>query len=279
MSLFTAQAASLGIALGGGGVLGTAHLGALQALQDNNIVPQHLAGTSVGALIAAQYAFGISPMEIKKSTQELSWWDISHFSFNKNGLMHNHAMADFLRDIIGEVDFADSPIPLAFVATDLANREKVILREGSVPDAAMISATIPGLYAPHQRGDQWLVDGGLVENLPVSPLQHEGVDFILGISINSANRHAVPEGIVETLMTAFDVAIDAHTYSKHSQVDYLLELDCSEFNRAKQTGVEELFALGYEVCSGQISAIELALQEAAPSFIDVASEKFKSYTS
>lgn len=279
MKIFSGQPASLGIALGGGGLLGTAHLGALQALHDNNIKPQHLAGTSVGALIAAQYAFGISPVDIKQSTQELSWWDISHFTFTKNGLMRNHAMADFLRDKIGEVDFKDSPIPLAFIATDLVSRKKVILREGSVPDAAMISATIPGLYAPHQRDDHWLVDGGLVENLPFSPLQHAEVDFILGISINSANQNAVPDGIVETLMTAFDIAIDTHTYSQHSQVDYLLELDCSQFSRTNQVDAEALFALGYETCSEQISAIEQALEDSAPSLIEVASDTIKRYTS
>lgn len=276
MNLLEKPPLKLGIALGGGGLLGTAHLGALQALEDHQIYPQMITGTSVGALIAAQYAFGISPKEIKDSVKHLNWWSVSKFSLSRHGLMRNENMKEFLLSKIGPVKFSDSPIKLAFIATDLVSGEKVILDNGYVADAAMISATVPGLYSPHEYDGHWLVDGGLVENLPTTPLHDNNMDFVLGLNINSANSEQRPDSMIDILIAAFDIAIDNHTNVLLEQTDYLMQLDCSSLSRTNNEATEQLYELGYETCSQHIETLKQAMNAKSPGILDAVNIRIKS---
>ncbi|MGM0564415.1 MAG: patatin-like phospholipase family protein [Pseudomonadota bacterium] len=257
-----------GLALGGGAVLGIAHLGVLKALEEHGLKPTHLTGTSIGAIIASLYAFGHSPENIRDHLGELDWWQVTRFSWSKHGIMNNSAMGNFVRRHIGDCDFADSPIPMAFIATDLAHRNKVVLDSGDVANAAMISACVPGMYTPIERDDMLLVDGGLVENVPISPLRTMDVDFIMGVNLNGSTRRREPESMIDVLITSFDIAIDSHTQTQLAGANYVLPLDLADFSRTDPGQSNALFDEGYRACKAAITEIETKLEASAPSILE-----------
>lgn len=258
---------TFGLALGGGAVFGIAHLGALKALEEHNLRPTHLTGTSIGAIMASLYAFGHTPESIRDACAGLDWWHVSSFGWSKYGIMNNSAMGDFVRGHIGDRDFSESPYPMAFIATDLVSRTKVLLDEGDVATAAMISACVPGLYSPIERGEQLLVDGGLVENVPISPLRAWGVDFVMGIDLNGSKRRREPGGMFDALVTAFDIAIDSHTQTQLADADYVLSLDLADYDRTDPDQSDALFQKGYDACRDAIDAIRKHRSRRAPGML------------
>ena len=261
---FTRREPTFGLALGGGAVFGIAHLGVLKALGEHGLHPTHLTGTSIGAIMASLYAFGHSPEAIRDACSELDWWHVSSFGWSRYGIINNTAMGEFVRHHIGDRDFSDAPYPLAFIATDLTSRTKVVLDKGDVATAAQISACVPGLYSPCERDDQLLVDGGLVENVPISPLKAWGVDFVMGIDLNGSRRPREPSGMFDALVTAFDIAIDSHTQTQLAEADYVLSLDLADYERTDPDQSEDLFREGYEACQRAIQTIRQRRDAKAP---------------
>ena len=125
----------IGLALGGGAVLGAAHIGVLKAFEENDIRLAALTGTSIGAFIAALYAFGKSADEISEFVHELDWLDVTSLSLSKFGLLSNEKMGERLTEILGEVRFDQAKIPFALVATDLSSGKKELLKQGEVARA------------------------------------------------------------------------------------------------------------------------------------------------
>jgi NTE family protein len=153
---------NIGLALGGGVVLGAAHIGVLKAIDEFNIKISHIGGTSIGALIAALYAFGISWKDIKSIALELGWFDITGLSLSKYGLLSNKDIGKIITDTLGDVKFEDSNIPLAAIATDISTGNNVVLTKGRVAVGIMASTCIPGVFLPVEINGELLVDGGIV---------------------------------------------------------------------------------------------------------------------
>ncbi|NIT59000.1 MAG: patatin, partial [Aliifodinibius sp.] len=130
---------NIGLALGGGATLGAAHVGVLRALEEAEIEIDCIAGTSIGALVGALYAFGMSVDKIETIALDLDWPDISGLALSKMGLLNNKAMGKLLDTYLGDVQFDEAQIPFAAVATDIATGEKVILETGDVSEAVKAS--------------------------------------------------------------------------------------------------------------------------------------------
>lgn len=168
----------IGLALGGGAVLGAAHIGVLKALEELEIEIGWITGTSIGSLVASLYAFGVDCNKVQDLAIDLSWSDIAGFSLSKFGLLSNKNIQKFLQKHIGDATFDQANIPLAVIATNITTGQKVVLNKGKVAYAVMASCCIPGIFKPVTINDILLVDGGIVENVPVSPLKDLGADFL-----------------------------------------------------------------------------------------------------
>lgn len=156
----------IGLALGGGAVLGAAHVGVLRALDEQNIKINYITGTSIGALVAALFAFGKTWKEIELIALELKWLDITSITLSKYALLTNEKLGELLIKHIGNRNIEDSEIPLAFITTDISNGEKIVLNKGPVTTAVMASTCIPGIFKPIEIDGKMLVDGGIAENVP-----------------------------------------------------------------------------------------------------------------
>jgi len=236
----------IGLALGGGAVLGAAHIGVLQALDELGIFPDLVAGTSIGALISAFLAFGKSWMEIQEIVKDLNWLDVSGISLSQFGLLSNRKLGRIIRENLGDVNFEGSSIPLAMVATDITSGEKVVLETGNVAKAVMASTCIPGIFVPVDMDEHLLVDGGIMENVPITVLKDMGADLIIGVDLNARHRLSKPRNIIEVLLRSFDLTMKTATKLHTEQADIMIEPDLSSFNMVDIDQVDDLIREGYQ---------------------------------
>ncbi len=181
----------LGLALSGGGARGLAHIGVLKALEKANIQVDYLAGTSMGGVIAAAYAAGMSAEDIEAIAMEYAdlraLWRLVDPTLPRKGLFKGEQLVTFFRDRFGEKTFADLHIPLTLVAVDLNTGKEVHLNEGDVASAVRATISVPGLLAPFEKDGKRLVDGGLLNNLPVDVARAMGADIVLAVDVYSGS--------------------------------------------------------------------------------------------
>jgi NTE family protein len=182
----------IGIVLGAGSARGWAHIGVLQALLEARIAPELVCGTSIGSLVGAVYADD-KITELGHWVKALTWHKVVGYldlSFS-GGLLKGDKLFDHLRGGFLEKRIEDLGRPFAAVATDLANGREVWLREGPVADAVRASIAMPGLFTPRLEEDRQLVDGALVNPVPVSLARAMGAEFVIAVdlSLNTVGRH------------------------------------------------------------------------------------------
>lgn len=187
----------VGLALAAGGARGSAHAGVLKVLEREGIEISAIAGASIGAIVGGAYAAGIPAGRIERE-----WLDtglpkvVRSFlpTFPRAGLSSGGELCKYLRALLGEVCVEELPIPFAAVACDVDTGETVVLKDGSLVDAVRASASIPGIFHPVRLGGRLLVDGGLVEPLPVRVARELGADVVIAVDIVPAPQPATPHG-------------------------------------------------------------------------------------
>ncbi|MDW7651958.1 MAG: patatin-like phospholipase family protein [Bacillota bacterium] len=233
----------VGLALGGGAVLGAAHIGVLQAMEELDVQIDYVAGTSIGAFVGALVAFGKNAREISETLSGLNWFKAADLSLSRYGLLSNQKLADTLTGIIGDVDFKDAGIPLAVVATDISTGEKVVLNSGSVAKAVRASASIPGIFRPVEIDGKLLVDGGIIENVPVATVKEMGPEKVIAVNLMTDLRK--PANIVDVLINVMHFSIIQNVKRQTSEADILLDLNLTDFNRVDTDQVPDLIEQGY----------------------------------
>ena len=244
---FFEMKSKLGVALGGGGARGIAHIGALKSFEEKKLTISCISGTSAGAFVATLFAFGITSDEIKDIFEGLTFTKISNIFPNKLGLSANLGVADIIRKTIGDKKIEDSKIPLAILCTDLVTGEKKIFTEGPVDKIVQASCSLPGLFSPVKYQDMLLVDGALSENVPVSAIKALGANFILAIRLSDSKLHAkTPTSMLDVLGRSFDILVDNASDHKIKHASHLIYLDLSFMSPFKLSGSERAYELGYK---------------------------------
>lgn len=236
----------IGLALGGGAAKGIAHIGVLKALEEDQIKIHCISGTSAGALIASYYAFGRPAESIFSICSALNLSKILNFTFERGGLFSTDAIrAMVLRDL-GDVRIEDADIPLAICATDIETGEQLIFRRGNLADAVCASMAVPGLFVPVEIDGRTLVDGGLVENVPISPLEIMGAGITVAVDLSHVSRYPKVENTFDVITNAINIGIDFNTRKQLKKADIPLMLDLSGYSLTNNADrIEELFLEGY----------------------------------
>ena len=204
---------SVGLALSGGGARGFAHIGVLRVLEREGISVDYLAGTSMGGVMAAGYASGMSSYDLERetlaATRNNNMVRMVDPGLLQGGLIRGKKTLAFFKQIFGEKTFAELPKKLAVVAVDLKSHQEVILQEGSVALALRATTSIPGIFEPFEINGQRLVDGGLLNNLPVDVVRNMGAEVVIAVDIGLINnegigewigkRRWIPRGVANTL--------------------------------------------------------------------------------
>lgn len=237
---------STGLALGGGAVLGAAHIGVLRALEEFNIPISYIGGTSIGALVASLFAFGKNWEEIKDIALDMDWLKISNIQLSKFGLMNNKKLGELIAENIGEKNIEDSKLPLNIITTDISNGEKVVLRKGNVAKAVMATTCIPGIYEPVEINERLLVDGGIVENVPAITLRNMGAESVIVVDLNAKNSLRNPENIIDVILNSFAFALETATKYQIDDADIIIKPDLSKFHPTSTEYISDLIEVGYK---------------------------------
>jgi NTE family protein len=197
----------ISLALGGGFARGFAHLGVLQVLEQHQIPIAAIAGTSVGSILGAAYASGAPLARIIATCRTLRFRDIARWRVSRLGLASNHRLGDLIERVFESRRFEDLLIPMAVVATDLANGEPVVFTQGNLVDAIRASCAFPGLFEPVEIGTRWLADGGLVAPVPAHAARQLGAGCVLAISVGIQDGHrGAPSNIFQVVSRAVSAA-------------------------------------------------------------------------
>ncbi|WP_211239064.1 patatin-like phospholipase family protein [Desulfonatronum lacustre] len=192
---------TVGLALGSGGANGLAHIPMLEVFDDLGVVPKMIAGTSIGAVIGALYASGLSGEDLRRLALDfasedrhimstlirgsagLSLLDLIRPDLDNGGLLDSQGFLDFLREKVRVSTFEELAIPLMVVAADYWKREQVVLGQGPLIPAIKASMAVPGLFAPVELDGRLLVDGGTVNPLPFD-LLHDRCDLVVAVDVS-----------------------------------------------------------------------------------------------
>lgn len=254
----------IGVALGGGAFRGVAHIGVLQVFEENGIKPNHISGTSIGALIATLLAFEVPAQKMLEIAREITWMSISHFSLSKMGLLNNNEIGEIIEDLLGkDRKIEDASIPLNIIATDIEKGKKVVFEKGSVIDAVLSSSCIPGIFIPIELNHRLLVDGFLVENVPVTPLQDKGLDVIIAVNLDARRSYSKPDDIIDIIISALDIAIEVHSHSVIKAADVIIEPDVGDYSRFDSKKVDKFYEEGYQAAQKALPQIRKVLRKGA----------------
>ena len=177
----------IGLALGSGGARGWAHIGVLRALAEAGVEPQLIGGSSIGALVGGVYLSGRLD-ELESWARDLTKLKIIGYldlQMSGGGMIAGNRLLAVLEQHLGDLRIEDLPIPFAGVATDLVNGHEVWLQRGRLVDALRASISLPGVFAPVRVDGRWLIDGGLVNPLPVSVCRAMGAQVTVAVNLNA----------------------------------------------------------------------------------------------
>ncbi|PTA49897.1 patatin family protein [Shewanella morhuae] len=245
---------TVGIALGSGAAKGWAHIGVLNGLAAMGVKPDKVAGCSIGALVGAAYAHEHLP-ELEQWVRGFSSWDVlglMDIRWRKGGLIGGDKVFDVLHARIGDVDIEKLNRPFAAVATDLYSGQEIWFTEGDLRQAVRASCSMPGILAPVRQGERWLVDGAVVNPVPVSMSRAMGVDVVIAVDLygyHSGRVQALPVNMSSQKIPAASVEIPAR----------------------QETGFMDLFARGRDYVSNLTDKFSLGTKS-NPGMIAVMSQ-------
>lgn len=199
---------ALGLALSGGGARGLAHIGVLKALEEADIRPCCIAGTSMGAVVGALYAAGHGVDALEREALQLTGLGkllkFVDWLPSWRGLMNGQSISNHLEKLLGPgLTFADLTLPLGVTATDLSSRQGVEITSGLVLDAVRASLSLLGLFQPVHRGGQRLVDGGFLNHLPVELTRKLGATTIIAVDVQGSEICLGPADAPEVTRSSF----------------------------------------------------------------------------
>ncbi len=192
------KAPKIGLVLGSGASRGWAHIGVIEALEKHGVQVGVITGASAGSFIGAAYAGG-GLDQVKKFALDMDWKAVLSYldlAFPRSGFIEGHKVAKLI-ELFTKIDkFEDLKIPLIMVATNMFTGKQVTLSKGSINQALRASMAVPGLLTPKLINNEWLVDGGVVNPLPIDVCRDAGADIVIAVDINSertASRKHPPQ--------------------------------------------------------------------------------------
>lgn len=235
----------LGVALGGGFARGLAHIGVLKVLEEENIAVDFIAGTSVGSVVGAAYASGISAKELEEIAALVRFKDFSRWTFSRFGFFNNDKMAVFLGKVLRCKTFEELRVPLAVAATDVVTGEAAVFTSGELIGPVRASCAYPGMFLPVNINGRLLVDGLLAHSVPTVPLREMGASRVIGVSLSASwVKKQGPRHVFDVIGQCFSIAQERMCGVWKSAADLVLEPAVGEFSYDDFVRAPELIKAG-----------------------------------
>jgi NTE family protein len=267
----TGRRPKVGVALGGGFARGIAHIGVLRVLEQYEIPVDFIAGTSVGALIAAAYASGTSLDEMARQGTLTRFRDFGRWTLSRMGMASNERLEDFLHRFTEAKNFRQMRIPLAIVATDLLTGDSVHFTKGEISPALRASCAYPGLFLPVEHDGHFLVDGFLTEQVPAPAVREMGAEVVISVHLEPGLLDTKPRNTIEVISRAFSIIQTVANQPWRGMTDVLIEPGVHHVLWDEFVKTPQLIAAGEEATHAAMPQIK-AVMEGDPMKIEAERE-------
>jgi len=272
----------IGLALGGGGALGLSHVGVLRALEEMRIPIDYIAGASMGAIVGGLYASGVTPHQMEINLSELDWWDVMNdktaredMQFRRkrddgrylmdlemglkgmslifpyglsSGQKLNNVIQSWAVNAAGVPDFDQLNIPFRATATDIRTGKLVLLKDGNLATAMRASMAVPGAFTPVLLDGHLLIDGGIVNNLPVDVLREMGADIVIAVDVSKLDAEATAQSDFDSLGSilgrTYDIMRRPDQDRQGREADILITPDTTAFGASDFQAAAEIIPVG-----------------------------------
>lgn len=251
----------IGLALGSGAARGIAHIGVIQVLEEKRIPVHMVAGSSIGALVGALYCCGLDAKMMGKIVIHLNEKDYFDFTIPRKGFIRGNRIDVLVQTLTRNKSFEDLDIPLAVVACDLNESKKVVFNSGKLYKAVRASISIPGIFEPVEMDGQTLVDGGVIDRVPINILREMGADIVIGVDVGFRGSHQKANGILEIILQSLEVMEWEMIQHKIVNADILISPEIQTINPASLSQAEECINFGRAAALAAIPAIMEKLKQ------------------
>ena len=272
------------LVLGSGGARGYAHIGVIEELQARGYEIGCIAGCSMGAVVGGIFAAG-KLREYREWIESLDYLDVLRLldvSF-RLGAIRGERVFGRIQEIVGEVDIENLSIPFTAVATDLTNQQEIWFQEGCLHQAMRASAAIPSLFTPVVQGKRMLVDGGLLNPLPIVPVVSSHCDLIIAVNLNATNqnhyqlpvieRPAALKGRIDQLMTSLGSRLPS--FRRKSEDETLLLADAQRVADELSPAAAPSRKAGDEAAPKSASGSRVAELSGPASLLELVNQSFE----
>jgi NTE family protein len=239
------------LALGSGGARGFAHIGVLQVLEEIGIPIDGIAGASMGSIVGSFYASGMELRYIESLAIHMKrrhWLD---FTYPKMGFLTGTKITEMLHLLTKGKTFEQLDIPLSVVATDLLNGERVVFRSGPVYQAVRASISIPGIFVPYYLDGRLLIDGGVIDRVPIHVARDMGADLVIGVDVGLYDQLPPVKSIFDVILQTIDIMEREIVRVRSQDADLLIRPKVSHISSTAFTNVEECIELGRQAMQEQ----------------------------
>jgi len=249
---------TVGIALGGGAARGIAHLGVLLGLEELKVSIHMMSGVSSGALIGGLYAAGVPVSVLISKLSSLSWRSFTSFHLSKRGMVSSVRIQRLVEALVGDVTLNDVQLPFMVVATNILSGQSKVFYQSDHLLSLVIRASVsfPGVYSPIKIDDGVYIDGGVFQNVPVSPLIDHGATAVIGVDvIPDLSMDTVPKNIPLMVDRSLDLML-VHQQKQSRQPDILIRPMIEQVSSFDIKSYDRLIEFGYQSVKNASSQIE-----------------------
>ncbi|MGG0717785.1 patatin-like phospholipase family protein [Robertmurraya massiliosenegalensis] len=251
----------IGLALGSGGARGFAHLGVIKKLLDAKISIDLIAGSSMGAMVGCFFGAGLDIDRLYQLSRVFKRKYYLDFTIPKMGFIAGNRVKDLIRIFTHGRNLEQLDIPIQVVATDLMTGEKVIFKEGPIAEAVRASISIPGIFVPEKYEGRLLVDGGVVDRVPVSVVKEMGADIIIAVDVSRVNRTTEITSIYDVIMQSIDILQMEIVANREIASDIMIQPALEMYSSRAFTNIDEIIQIGETETDKYIAKIQQLIEE------------------
>ncbi|MHB8846155.1 MAG: patatin-like phospholipase family protein [Nitrospirota bacterium] len=255
----------IALVLGGGAARGFAHIGVIRALEQEKIPIDLIVGTSVGSLIGAIYASDKNSFELEWTAFMLEKDSIFDYgimnAFSGLGFAKGEKLEAFVKSKVSTANIEDLKVPYAAVATDLNRGTRVVLDKGSVAMAVRASSAIPGVFQPVSHQGRLLVDGGVVDNIPVSVAREKGADIVIAVDISEQVINYNIADVIDVMLQSITIMGAENAKSKKRDADILIVPQVGDVRMLDFTQKKRCMTAGIDATNKMMPEIKAKIEE------------------
>jgi NTE family protein len=252
----------IALALGAGGARGFAHVGVLQVLEKMGVKIDMIAGSSMGSLVGALYCTGMQTRYLEQLAVNLKrrhWIDF--MVVPKMGFVNGTRIMEMVRFLTKGLNLEDLEIPLAVVATDVEKGERVVFREGPIWEAVRGSISIPGIFVPHRYQGRVLIDGGVIDRVPITVAREMGADIVIAVDVGLFEKEVQVKSVFDVIFQSIEIMEREILRTRMLNADLVIRPDVGHISSTAFTQIDDCVALGREATEQVADLIRSTIED------------------